>query len=673
MQQTATPQTASSALATKRWVPSNVADRRFMHATLLAGGSLLIDYRRGAPAVRSSSSIQLAWILAQRVLGCTAVVQSSSYLSSLTQRSYHRASDLLITRAEWGAAISLGLATSAVGATCVQHAGGRPLLCAGFLLMPSFYATLASRESLVLLRASQPRVYEAGLATAVGLLPLIFLPPSLRVLLGVPLALPPFCAAWLDECTESATTLGAREGMDDMRAAMLLYATASPGAAGAPPCDARDDCALPADHRDHMADTPHQQQVPDEPAGRVPQQADGVPMEDSTASLPTDKSPSSHTAPLRAMSNVAARAHSALSAGSSVPADVRTRITTHLRDSVGQLTERLVTIARATGWVMPAGCDYDANESPAGADDGRPQSFMAGTLRLNDSLTVEYSVPWRFSTGKSVSHLRTSSDPIAEQCWPVDDCASQREDVCVAMDVAAAEAHLADKADCGTLETRHALVGCCLRACLEHPPAHLDGSAVLPLWCAADALLMAISDQAVAALRAEGAMDSMITQRLGWLNAQSLRVEPPAWLRGAVDALRYGAGGLAEQLGDSRSFDTIVTERVPKSTAGLCVEGAPLVFAALLQPLQGQSYGHHRAALSYLHGLGAAIAPLLSARSAPAPIILSRESAAKGDIGVAMRWGLLPTVSAAADGSDDIVDGLEPIFIADHAAPYYRA
>ena len=59
-----------------------------------------------------------------------------------------------VVRLEWAGALTLGLVTATGGALAVHRCGGRPALAVGFLLMPSVYVTLATRESLVLCRAA---------------------------------------------------------------------------------------------------------------------------------------------------------------------------------------------------------------------------------------------------------------------------------------------------------------------------------------------------------------------------------------------------------------------------------------------------------------------------------------------------------------------------------------
>ena len=98
-------------------------DRRLYHASALAIASVIIDRRRNA--LRATPRSQLPWILAQRVLGCTAVVQTSSYLSNAALRIYHRRSDLAIVRTEWAAAIAAGLATTGIGTYGVEAGAQR--------------------------------------------------------------------------------------------------------------------------------------------------------------------------------------------------------------------------------------------------------------------------------------------------------------------------------------------------------------------------------------------------------------------------------------------------------------------------------------------------------------------------------------------------------------------
>ena len=183
------------------------------------------QFHRSVP----KSFVPASSLLAQRVLGATAVFQTAQFLSGAALRGLHERSTLSIVRAEWTASVSAGLATAAGGGYFVRRMGGRPLLAIGFLVMPSLYVTLSAREHLVLCRHASPRSYEGGVLAATSLVPLLILPPSLRLLLGLPLALPPLCSAWSDEAAAVEADAHAEEERDNfMRSAQLLFAARAP-------------------------------------------------------------------------------------------------------------------------------------------------------------------------------------------------------------------------------------------------------------------------------------------------------------------------------------------------------------------------------------------------------------------------------------------------------------
>ena len=70
----------------------------------------------------------------------------------------------------------------------------------------------------------------------------------------------------------------------------------------------------------------------------------------------------------------------------------------------------------------------------------------------------------------------------------------------------------------------------------------------------------------------------------------------------------------------------------------------------------------------------ATVEPVLSARTAPAPSLGEAHGRGEegGDIGLAMRLGLLPTVSSEADGGE-VVDGLEPVYVNGRNVPYWQS
>ena len=96
------------------------------------------------------------------------------------------------------ASAAAGGASLAAGVAATCRFGGGPK-SAGALLLPAFYATLSTRESLVLWRAAQPGTYDAVISSLLGCAPLALAPSSIRMLLAAPLLLPPLCAQWLEE------------------------------------------------------------------------------------------------------------------------------------------------------------------------------------------------------------------------------------------------------------------------------------------------------------------------------------------------------------------------------------------------------------------------------------------------------------------------------------------
>ena len=105
----------------------------------------------------------------------------------------------------------------------------------------------------MLLRHAQPYLYEGGVVACTSLPFLVVLPPSLRLLLGAPLALSPLCAGWSDELDARAAAAAEAASMDAsndvMHAATLLY-SARPAL-----CDAEDTATTAAAARFIADDT----------------------------------------------------------------------------------------------------------------------------------------------------------------------------------------------------------------------------------------------------------------------------------------------------------------------------------------------------------------------------------------------------------------------------------
>ena len=159
--------------------------------------SLLLDARRGGatPACRW----RLAGLVTQRAVCATVTVVSSRWVATSTGgwlRS--RPNSPLVQRVEWGASIAAGGASFAAGLAATCRVGGG-VRSAGALVLPAFYATLSTLESLMLWRAAQPGTYETAFSSLLGCIPLVFAPCSLRMILAAPLLLPPLAAQWLEE------------------------------------------------------------------------------------------------------------------------------------------------------------------------------------------------------------------------------------------------------------------------------------------------------------------------------------------------------------------------------------------------------------------------------------------------------------------------------------------
>ena len=657
-------------------------DHRLLHASALAVASLALDYRRTTIGLRSMSRLHLAWLLAQRVLGATALVQTSQFLSSAVLQSYRRKSDLSIVRAEWAAAASTGIATVVGGAYGVHLMGGRPVLCAGFLIMPALYAVLSTRETLVLTRAAQPKVYEAAIVASSGLLPILILPPSLRLLLGMPIALPPLCAAWLDE--QAGAAAASKEGarVDDMCASIALYhsgavalpirhqeastgnldcvgitgATSVAVAASTPAVMSVETSAMDAEAVEGGA----------EPTAISPQMSpEVITAETESTGNEEAASPSGQRQQLNDAG--AARLLNTLSSGLSWSMEAHTRLWTRAANVSSHLVELVGTLGRSTGWVRIA--------PPLGVP---PACELAECVGEERETWLNGRVMGLFSSGQAwlrwpraqapTTTARTDGDTKAEwwarEGWAQADAPSSSETAIV---VPHADA-----------STSAELVAACLRSCADHPPPHLDAIEMLPLWSTADDVLTRLTRAILDEINQCGESECGATRGLlGTLATPSF--EQPAWLMGTVRTIFHGADlvvGGSVRGGRSFSEHADASADAPPAgvPTGLTLESAPMVFAALaVRP----GIGCHlpltarRAALTHLEGVCAAVSPLLAARTAPAHALRGdgADAGARG-LAVAMRLGLLPTVASQEDC--DIVEGLEPIFVAGHASPFYQ-
>ena len=130
------------------------------------------------------SRLAAASLLAQRAAAAAAAVSCSHLLAEGTRRWLQRPppTSRLLVQTEWTAALATGGASVAGGLWALQRVGVQHhLRAASFLLLPAAQIALDTRESLVLWRASQPLAHDAAVGALAGALPLLLLPPPLRV------------------------------------------------------------------------------------------------------------------------------------------------------------------------------------------------------------------------------------------------------------------------------------------------------------------------------------------------------------------------------------------------------------------------------------------------------------------------------------------------------------
>ena len=670
----------------------DVADRRLLHASALALGSVLVDVKRNYSGLRTASRPHLAWLLAQRVLGATAVFQTAQFLSGAALRGLHERSTLSIVRAEWTASVSAGLATAAGGGYFVRRMGGRPLLAIGFLVMPSLYVTLSAREHLVLCRHASPRSYEAGVIAATSLVPLLILPPSLRLLLGLPLALPPLCSAWSDEAAAVEADAHAEEERDDfMRTAQLLFAARAPppavsllekivvveAAVGPTEAVAEEvTAAIATENNTNKAVAVE--------AAAVVEEADEAAAAEEDESV----APSSPPLQPRMWSRAAERARLAHSRLRQWLTETHCDATCRAEQRSRMLISWIATTAKENGWLV---------------------AFNAGGCAL-DNTHVESSLPVIISVSSSFGDSGVALCDPAPTTEYIDaiHLLPQLE--------TSAAAPPASSVSTAASEDPHATLLESLSTSLASPPAHLRSSSSLPLWLSASPLLDHIYRSSLTAIASSSssqpstddttAMNLLPTN--GWSTSilpavsplpssfsspSSLLPAPPRWLVSWWKTFTYQIDIALDDGVDGRSFssdrddssNTSTTEQQASGGGGrLTIESAPITFASLI--LQPSAYGGGiplstsatSEALRRLDGLHCVIAPMLAARTAPSPSIQkqttgsSSPSTTDKTTPLAMRLGLLPEV-AALDADGDIAEGLEPVFVNGIQTPFWQS
>ena len=188
--------------------------------TVLIGG--IVGLTCGVEELRlRGGSFSRRLLLARTAIGCAAAAVHSA-CEPAARRAVARASAQTCVRAEWAASVLVGGGVLGAGALLARRAGARPLMALPLLVIPSFYATLITRENLVMLRATRPVVADALAASSLAALPagLLCWPPPLLALLLPALVLPPACRALDDDEHRHEPPAVAPD--DDVRAACFL-------------------------------------------------------------------------------------------------------------------------------------------------------------------------------------------------------------------------------------------------------------------------------------------------------------------------------------------------------------------------------------------------------------------------------------------------------------------
>lgn len=197
---------------------------RALSASVIGAASVAFDLR--ATLGLSGSRWRLAQLVAARAAAAGVAASGGQTLAQRTSlwiRDQRNAADL--ARAEWIASAAVGAGTLGV-CTCGLVRLGMPSRLMGPLtLLPALYAMFAARDAVILSRAARPDIHEAAVCGLVSLVPLCFLPTSLRVALAMPTLLPPLCAALVADATGDGSSTGGLDGTDasDMFATLAMH------------------------------------------------------------------------------------------------------------------------------------------------------------------------------------------------------------------------------------------------------------------------------------------------------------------------------------------------------------------------------------------------------------------------------------------------------------------
>lgn len=324
-------------------------------------------------------------------------------------------------------------------------------------------------------------------------------------------------------------------------------------------------------------------------------------------------------------------------------------------DPIWQLVaETIVASARAGGWTSAleamqlsdvAGGRYDADDS-VHAPPGRPARDHGTSHHVYDEVT--HAAP--------VQRSRT-----LDCVQPYDDPTSMVYD--------------RDSALLPDAASRTERATAALELCIRHPPAHLS-SAMLPIFLddagPVNGLPSADCDRTYRSgmrmLRVAGTQEQPLSESITADVAAGLFAR---WKRrlleaGSLTSRWFGTGtdgSIVSCDGDGRQSSASMP-LPPELSRAIEVEEACLALpSTLLTASPIRSRGARQAALARLSYVAAMVAPVLEARTAPAPLLFgsARSDEATSNLRVAIQLGLLPPSPTGAGDGDDIVEGLEPV------------
>ena len=592
------------------------------HIGVISAVSVMLDYGRNAaisgqgPLRKVGNPRFLAYLFAQRAIGAAAVVSASDFATRWARTSLQTANNESIVRGEWGASVAAGAITFGGGMLGVRKFGGRPLLGMGFLVMPSLYVCFSLRDNMTLERFVRPRSYEAHVEAMSGALPLLLLPPSLRLLLGVPLLTPGICSAWLDDVAAERATIETNEPdeLSAMDAARRLFDAPS------------------------LRTQFYAINDPDSGGFRVDNEHEDLTVPTTQATVPT-------FAPTLALASVAEASVISLEETSDTTSDAppdelresasRTAVA-RVRSIVGSLRVEVKTQAMRVVGLAPSGdalgvqgfiCAMQHRIATMITDCARDAGWFAPVPRLEDA--------------ECAASIGGQDAPVAREP-PRHDVVELWFPQSGDSPFVSSEAPVVPTPRPDAAEAPERVIATTLAVALSQPPPHLNSEWAWPLWSQPGRLLEAWPSVPIAheVDRAETSWHAAL---------QAL------WLR--------SFGSTREDANAERSFDGNVQAAIVTPIAKRAFQSSSL------------AGGVRTTALSHLSGLCQVIAPILEARIAPAPSLMQDASTSNGsttsNMGMAMQWGLLPECSSS---DEELANGLEPVYgLTPDGCPYWRS